>query len=75
MLVLSRRVGEQIVIEGQIRIVVTAVRGERVRLGISAPATVRIDRKEVHDRRSPEPRSPGSDVREVCRLQEDGSRR
>ena len=52
MLVLSRRIGEEIVIDEQIRVVVTAVQGDRVRLGICAPATVRVDRQEVHERRS-----------------------
>jgi carbon storage regulator len=51
-LVLSRRVGEEIVIDGQIRIVVAAAKGDRVRLGICAPATVRVNRQEVHERRS-----------------------
>jgi sRNA-binding carbon storage regulator CsrA len=31
---------------------VTAVQGDRVRLGNRAPASVRVDRREVHDRRS-----------------------
>jgi carbon storage regulator len=52
MLVLSRRIGEEIVIDEQIRVVVLAVKGDRVRLGICAPATVRVDRHEVHERRS-----------------------
>jgi carbon storage regulator len=51
MLVLSRRIGEVIVIDDHIRVYVTAIDGGRVRLGISAPATVRIDRQEVHARR------------------------
>jgi carbon storage regulator len=52
MLVLSRRVGEEIVIDDQIRLVVAAVQGNQVRRGSCAPATVRVDRQEVHDRRS-----------------------
>jgi carbon storage regulator len=52
MLVLSRRTGEEIVIDEQIRIVVAAVQGNHVRLGICAPPTVRVDRQEVHERRS-----------------------
>ena len=52
MLVLSRRIGEEIVIDEQIRVVVVTVRGDRVRLGICAPASVRVDRQEVHERRS-----------------------
>ena len=56
--VLTRRIGEEIVIDGNIRVVVTAVKGDKVRLGISAPSSVPVDRKEVHDRRAefaPEP--------------------
>jgi len=52
MLVLTRRVNETIVIEGGIRITVVAVQGEKVRLGIQAPACVRVDRAEVHERRA-----------------------
>jgi carbon storage regulator len=52
MLVLSRRIGEEIVIDEDIRVVVVAVHGNWVRLGICAPATVRVDRKEVHERRA-----------------------
>ena len=51
MLVLSRFVGEEIVIDDQIRVVVVQVQGERVRLGITAPLSVTVDRKEVHERR------------------------
>jgi carbon storage regulator len=51
MLVLTRRVGEEIVIDGSIRITVTAIQGERVRIGITAPEFVRVDRSEVHQRR------------------------
>jgi carbon storage regulator len=47
MLVLSRRIGEEIVIGEAIRLVVIDVQGRRVRLGISAPPSVRIDRKEI----------------------------
>jgi carbon storage regulator len=50
MLVLTRRVGEEIVIDGHIRITITAVNRDRVRLGIEAPDNIRVDRREVHDR-------------------------
>ena len=50
MLVLSRRVGEEIVIDGQIRIVVVEAKGNRIRLGICAPPSVTVNRKEVHIR-------------------------
>ena len=52
MLVLSRRIGEEIVIAGSIRVTVVSIRGEQVRLGIVAPPTVLVDREEVHARRA-----------------------
>ena len=52
MLVLTRRPGEAIVIGGNIRITVTVVQGDWVRLGITAPASVRVDRAEVDERRA-----------------------
>ena len=50
MLVLTRRVGEEIVIAGNIRVTLVSVEGGKVRLGVSAPAEVPVHRKEVHDR-------------------------
>jgi carbon storage regulator len=47
MLVLSRRLGEQIVIGGEIRITVVAVQGNKVRIGITAPPDIRVDREEI----------------------------
>lgn len=50
MLVLSRKRNEKIILEcseGIIEILVTAIPGDRVRLGISAPRSVGIHREEV----------------------------
>jgi len=52
MLVLTRRVGEEIVIDGNIRITVVDVSGERARLGVSAPPSIRVDRLEIYHRRA-----------------------
>jgi carbon storage regulator len=52
MLVLTRKVGETIVIDGGITITVTAVQGDRVRIGVTAPRGVPVDRLEVHQRRA-----------------------
>jgi carbon storage regulator len=52
MLVLTRRVGEEIVIDGGICIKILAIDRGRVRIGIIAPAYVRVDRQEVHDLRA-----------------------
>ena len=47
MLVLSRKVGQELVINGNIRITVSRISGSRVTLGISAPDEVRIVRGEL----------------------------
>jgi len=49
MLVLSRKVGEQIVIGDNITVVVNKVAGNRISLGIQAPAGVRIVRGELRE--------------------------
>ena len=51
MLVLTRRIGEKLVIDGVISVTVVAIRGDKVRLGINAPLSVCVDRSEVHERR------------------------
>lgn len=47
MLVLSRRRDEKIVINDNIVITVVEVRGDKVRLGIDAPAAISVHREEV----------------------------
>lgn len=49
MLVLSRQRDETIMIGDSIEITVVDVRGDKVRLGITAPAAVQVHRKEVYD--------------------------
>jgi carbon storage regulator len=51
MLVLTRRVGEKIVISDDICVTIVEVSGDRVRVGVEAPKSVRVDRHEVHVRR------------------------
>lgn len=46
MLVLSRKVGEEVIIDGHIRVSVVRVRGNRVRIGIQAPPDVCIRRQD-----------------------------
>ncbi len=47
MLVLSRKRGESLVVGGEIRITVTRISGNRVSIGIEAPAEVRVVRAEL----------------------------
>lgn len=50
MLVLSRKLGQTIVIDGDITVTVLEVSGGRVRLGVKGPKSVPIHREEIHDR-------------------------
>ena len=49
MLILSRRLGESIVIDGRIHVTVMRVEGDVVKLGIAAPSEVPVHRKEVYE--------------------------
>jgi carbon storage regulator len=57
MLVLSRKIGEAIMVGDNIRITVVDIRGGKVRLGIAAPEDVIVDRQELHEKR----RNPGDE--------------
>ena len=48
MLVLSRRVGESVVIGGDVVVTVIDVRGGQVRIGVEAPSNVVVHREEVY---------------------------
>ncbi len=47
MLILSRKAGDSLLIDGGVRIVVLGVEGTSVRLGIDAPTDVRVMRGEI----------------------------
>ena len=54
MLVLSRKTGETIVIDGTIRVTISSIQGDRVRIGVEAPKHVKVYREEVAARIDPE---------------------
>ena len=49
-LVLTRNVGESIIIGDEVVITISAVQGNRVKLGIKAPKEVSVHREEVYER-------------------------
>ena len=51
MLVLTRRVGEEIVIGDDIHVRILGINGQTVRLGITAAPSISVDREEVRTRR------------------------
>jgi len=50
MLILTRRVGEKVMIDDDIVVSVLSVKGNQVRIGIEAPNDVNIHREEIHER-------------------------
>jgi carbon storage regulator len=51
MLVLTRRMGEEIVIDNNIRISIVDIGPNKIRIGINAPSEVTVDRAEIHNRK------------------------
>lgn len=50
MLILTRRMGETLMIGTEVTVTVVGVQGNQVRLGINAPRDVPVHREEVYDR-------------------------
>ena len=50
MLILTRRVGESVVIGEDVTVTVLGVKGNQVRIGINAPKTVAVHREEIFER-------------------------
>jgi carbon storage regulator len=50
MLILTRRVGETLMIGDNVTVTVLGLKGNQVRLGIDAPKNVEVHREEVYDR-------------------------
>lgn len=49
MLVLSRKVGESIVIGDEITVSILEIRGDLIRVGINAPRSIKVHRQEVFE--------------------------
>lgn len=50
MLILTRRVGETVMIGDEVTITVLGVKGNQVRVGIKAPKSVAVHREEIYER-------------------------
>ncbi len=62
MLILTRRVGETLMIGEQVTVTVLGVKGNQVRVGVNAPKTVSVHREEIYERiqREDQGDSPGN---------------
>ena len=61
MLILTRRVGEALMIGENTKIVVLGVKGSQIRLGINAPKDIMVHREEIFDKIQEEKRQESSD--------------
>jgi carbon storage regulator len=50
MLILTRRVGEAVVINEEVTVTVLGVKGNQVRIGVNAPKSVSVHREEIFER-------------------------
>ncbi len=72
MLVLTRKLGESIAIDDNIKITVVQIKGKQVRLGIQAPKDTKIHREEVYlaiqDQNKQSVDTPSDNARRVAKL-------
>lgn len=59
MLILTRRVGETLMVGDDVTVTVLRVKGNQVRIGVNAPADVAVHREEIFERIKNETGKPG----------------
>jgi carbon storage regulator len=64
MLILTRRVGETLIIEDKVSVTVLSIKGNQVRIGVNAPKEVTVHREEIYERtRKETAQNPSSTLR------------
>lgn len=48
MLILTRRVGETLIIDGNVNVTILGIRGNQVRVGVDAPKSIAVHREEIY---------------------------
>ena len=71
MLILTRRVGETLMIGEEVSVTVLGIKGNQVRIGVNAPKDVSVHREEIYERIQRETRDSGNQS-DVFRLWANG---
>ena len=61
MLILTRRVGESLMIGDEVNVTVLGIKGNQVRIGVNAPKEVAVHREEIYQRIQEENESAGGE--------------
>ena len=72
MLILTRRVGETVMIGNDVTVTVLGVKGNQVRIGVNAPRDVAVHREEIFERIKREEQGEASSPRPAAALNGNG---
>ena len=62
MLILTRRVGETLMVGDEVTVTVLGVKGNQVRIGVNAPKDIAVHREEIYERIKREQATEGSEA-------------